>query len=180
MFFLCLDIWASQDIIRLESQSVSLDNSGKPLSSVNIQRLFPNFPLQLGGYLSPPTRLPAHCRITALARVPQACITNENSIIGFCLAFLYLVGSLVYGTFNCIILYFIPPKTKLRRLGLMNLIVHDSDSKLSKFEHWNPSNSKSDVEIGFQLKDDVKILTFLIRIRLNSTNFWSKDQNRWL
>ena len=50
MFFLPLDFW--------ESQSVSLDSSGKSLSSENIHRLTPNFQLQLGGYLSPPSRVP--------------------------------------------------------------------------------------------------------------------------
>ena len=36
------------------SQSVSLDNSGKPLSSLTPT----NLRLHLGGYLSPPTRVP--------------------------------------------------------------------------------------------------------------------------
>ena len=43
MIFLRLDI-----IVCLESQSVSLDNSSKTLSGVNLRRLFPNF-CNLGG-----------------------------------------------------------------------------------------------------------------------------------
>ena len=57
--------------------------------------------------------------------------------------------------------------TKLRLLRLTNRIVDDSDFKQSKLEQWNPSKSKSDVQFGFWLKDDVKI-------HLNSTNFWLK------
>ena len=62
MFFLHLDFWAIQFIIQSKSQSVSLDNLGRPLSSVNVHRLFPNFQLQLGGYFSPPTRVPSIAR----------------------------------------------------------------------------------------------------------------------
>ena len=50
MLFLRLDFWASQYIFYLESQSVSLEDTGKPLSSVNISRLSLN--------ISPPTRVP--------------------------------------------------------------------------------------------------------------------------
>ena len=39
MFFLRLDFWARQYIIGLESQSISLDDSGKPLSNVNVEPL---------------------------------------------------------------------------------------------------------------------------------------------
>ena len=54
-----LDFWATQYIISLQSQSLSLDNSGKPLSSVNACSLSPNLQLHLGGYLSlPKTVLP--------------------------------------------------------------------------------------------------------------------------
>ena len=50
MFFLCLDFWASQFIIQFESLSVSLDNSFKWLSSVNVSRSSPSFQLHLVGY----------------------------------------------------------------------------------------------------------------------------------
>ena len=51
-------------IIQLESQSISLDDSGKPVSSVNFHRSSSNLQLHLGGYLSPPTREQAlHCRV---------------------------------------------------------------------------------------------------------------------
>ena len=47
-------------------------------------------------------------------------------------------------------------KTKLRQFGLSNRI----GLSYSKFDNgnewWNPSNSKSDVEIGFQLDDNVE------------------------
>ena len=45
---------------------------------------------------------------------------------------------------------------KLRRLGLTNRIVDDMDFKQSEFEKRNSSNSKSDVKIEFQLKDNVE------------------------
>ena len=45
IFFRCLDFSTSQYIIWLESQSVSLDDSGKPLSNVNVHRLSPNLQL---------------------------------------------------------------------------------------------------------------------------------------
>ena len=67
MFFLRLDFWASQYIIRLESQSICLDDSGTPLSNVNVRRASPNF-CNLSGYLSPPTRLPPIAGSQLLAR----------------------------------------------------------------------------------------------------------------
>ena len=52
----------------LESQSVSLDHSVKPLSSVNFRRASPNF-YNLSGYISPFTRLPPIAGSQTLARV---------------------------------------------------------------------------------------------------------------
>ena len=57
MFFLRFDFWASQYIIRLESQSICLDDSRTPLSNVNVRRASPNF-CSLSACLSPTTRLP--------------------------------------------------------------------------------------------------------------------------
>ena len=64
--------------------------------------------------------------------------------------------------------------TKLRRLGLLNRIVADSDSKQSKLERQFQSNSKSDdkivwywiVLIFFQLKSiyfSLKLIYFLLK-----------------
>ena len=47
--------------------------------------------------------------------------------------------------------------TNLRQLGPMNLIINNSDSKLSEFENSNLLDSKSDYEFGLRLKDDDKI-----------------------
>ena len=59
------------------------------------------------------------------------------------------------------------PRNKLRQLGLPYRIVDDLDSKPSEFERQFRSDSKSDIEIGFRLRDHVKIWTFLIEIQLN-------------
>ena len=49
------------------SKSISLDDSGIPLSIVNVRRASPNF-CNLSGYLLPPTRLPPIARSQLLAR----------------------------------------------------------------------------------------------------------------
>ena len=46
---------------------------------------------------------------------------------------------------------------KLRRFMLLNRIRLSDLKSDDKFEIWIQSNSKSDIEIGFRLKDDVKI-----------------------
>ena len=56
---------------------------------------------------------------------------------------------------------------KLRWLGPTNWIINDSDFKPSEFQRRNMSDSKSDVEIGLRLKEDVEI-------QLNMTNCWLK------
>ena len=61
--------------------------------------------------------------------------------------------------------------TKLRRLGLQNRIVDDSDFKMSKFDVRILSDAKSDIEIRFQLKDDDEFLIFLIKMWLKLTKF---------
>ena len=83
-----IDFWASQYIIRLESQSVSLDDSVKPVSKVNVLRASPKF-CSLSGYLSPPIRLPPMAGSQMLDRAIESLnysynttyIINLNSII---------------------------------------------------------------------------------------------------
>ena len=58
--------------------------------------------------------------------------------------------------------------SKLRWLGFRNWIVDNSNSKLSKFEGRNLSDTNIRSKIGFRLKDDVKIWLKLI-------NFWLKS-----
>ena len=48
-------------------------------------------------------------------------------------------------------------KNKLRQFEPTNRIIDDSDSKPSELERQFRSNSKLDIEIGFQLKYDDKI-----------------------
>ena len=43
--------------------------------------------------------------------------------------------------------------SKVRQLGLPNQIVGDLNLDFNNFEQQNPSNSKSDNEIGFPIKD---------------------------
>ena len=61
-------------------------------------------------------------------------------------------------------------KFKLRRLGPTNRIIDHSDFKPSEFEQQNPSNLKSDIEIGFRLNDNVNF-------QLKSTNFQLKSMD---
>ena len=60
---------------------------------------------------------------------------------------------------------------KLRELGLTNRTVDNLDSKPSKFECQIQSNSKSDVEIGFQLKGNDKIQLISINFCLKMFKF---------
>ena len=82
MFILRLDFWASQYIIRLESQSLSLDDLGKPLSSVNISRPSPNF-CNWSGYSSLPTRLPPIAGLQTLARGTKSICYLYNTTYWF-------------------------------------------------------------------------------------------------
>ena len=65
------------------SQSISLDDSGNPLSIVNVLRASPNF-YNLSGYLSPPRRLPPIAGLQMLARaiVSLYYLYNTTYIIG--------------------------------------------------------------------------------------------------
>ena len=63
LVFLIQPVYSSGE----RSQSISLDDSGIPLSIVNVRRASPNF-CNLSGYLSPPTRLPPIAGSQLLAR----------------------------------------------------------------------------------------------------------------
>ena len=84
LVFLIQPVYSSSE----RSQSISLDDSGIPLSIVNVRRGSPNF-CNLRGYLSPPTRLPPIAGSQLLARaivgLYYSCnttyIINLNSII---------------------------------------------------------------------------------------------------
>ena len=92
MVFLHLEsLWASQyDIIQLGT--INLDNSltqllilielschiKSPIFIMMPTQLHQNF--TLSGYLSPPTNVPPHYRVTVFARVPYTFIIHENSI----------------------------------------------------------------------------------------------------
>ena len=56
---------------------------------------------------------------------------------------------------------------QIRQVGPTNQIVNDSDSKPSKFERQNLSDSKSDNEFRLQLKDDDEIQLIATISRLN-------------
>ena len=62
-----------------KSQSISIDNSVKPLSIVNVRRASPNF-CNLQGYLSPSTRLPSIVGSQTLARAIVSLYYSWNTI----------------------------------------------------------------------------------------------------
>ena len=78
LVFLIQPVYSSSE----RSQSISLDDSGIPLSIVNIDRASPNF-CNLSGYLSPPTRLPpiAGSQLFARAIVGLYYLYNTTYII---------------------------------------------------------------------------------------------------
>ena len=98
MFFLHHDFWASQYIIRLESQIICFYDSGTPLSNVNVCRASPKF-CNLSGYLSPPTRLPliAGSQLLARATVGLYYLYNTTYIIN--------LNSIIYQLYHCAILH---------------------------------------------------------------------------
>ena len=94
MVFLCLEnFWASHYAIILleELATTSRDNLVNTIASFELSYHVESLqfcimmPAQwchhfsLSGYLSPPTRLSPHYRVTLLARVQHACIIHENA-----------------------------------------------------------------------------------------------------
>ena len=77
-------------------QSVSLDDSGKPLGSLNVHRLSPNLAVSLRWLFITIYKDAPNCRLPVLTRTPHALLFESTESYTNQLVFYYIIGLSVY------------------------------------------------------------------------------------